>query len=66
MLVMVASLLGACSSAPPQTPDDVCAMFEERPGWYDDARDAREAWGLPSSRSSPISAPDCERRYRTR
>jgi hypothetical protein len=47
MLLVVASLLGACSSAPPQTPDDVCAMFEERPGWYDDARDAREAWGLP-------------------
>ena len=44
---LAALLLTACSSAPPDAPDDICAVFEERPGWYDDVRDAQDAWGLP-------------------
>lgn len=41
-------LLGAgCSSTPPERPDNLCAVFQEKPGWYHDAKDAERAWGLP-------------------
>lgn len=43
----LALLLAACSSAPPGSPDDVCAVFEERPHWYRGAKEAREEWGVP-------------------
>jgi hypothetical protein len=39
--------LAGCTSAPPGSPDDVCAIFEERPGWYRHARAAEREWGVP-------------------
>jgi hypothetical protein len=38
---------GACSSSPPKRPDNVCAVFEEKPRWYEDARAAQREWGIP-------------------
>ncbi len=43
----VAVLLSACAGKPPRQPDDLCAVFEERPGWYHDARAAEKQWGIP-------------------
>lgn len=40
-------LLGACAGAPPSNPENVCAIFDEKDDWYDDAADAREEWGSP-------------------
>lgn len=37
----------ACVTSPPENLDNLCAIFEEKSRWYDDARDAREAWGIP-------------------
>lgn len=45
--VVALLLIGGCSTRPPRAPDDICAVFEEKPGWYHDARDAERAWGLP-------------------
>lgn len=42
-----AVLVSACASNPPRQPDDLCAVFEERPGWYHDARAAEKQWGIP-------------------
>lgn len=47
LTLLAALLTGGCSSRPPRSPDDLCAVFRERPGWYHDARDAERAWGLP-------------------
>jgi hypothetical protein len=46
-VALVAGLLGACSSAPPQAPDNVCAVFEEKPRWYRHAIGAEREWGIP-------------------
>jgi hypothetical protein len=44
-LVLVA--LAGCGSTPPRAPDDLCAVFEEKPRWYRHAAAAEQAWGVP-------------------
>jgi hypothetical protein len=39
--------LGACTTTPPKNTDDLCAIFYEKDGWYDDAEDASDEWGTP-------------------
>ncbi len=45
LLGLLASLLGACASAPPSKPQNICAIFEEKSGWYKDAKKSEEKWG---------------------
>ncbi|CCQ12273.1 FIG01200315: hypothetical protein [Pseudoalteromonas luteoviolacea B = ATCC 29581] len=47
LLLPIALLLGACASAPPKEPDDLCKIFQEKPDWYEDAKDAQDKWGSP-------------------
>jgi hypothetical protein len=37
----------ACTSAPPQSQDNLCAIFDEYPQWYDAAKESEERWGTP-------------------
>lgn len=46
-LLLSLALLTACASSPPSNPNNVCSIFDEKDGWYDDAADAREEWGSP-------------------
>ncbi len=39
--------LGACSTSPPKNMANSCSIFEEKSGWYDDARDSFKRWGVP-------------------
>jgi hypothetical protein len=39
--------LHACASTPPARPDNICAIFEEKGGWYKHARAAEKRWGMP-------------------
>jgi hypothetical protein len=39
--------LGGCATAPPQRPQDACAIFDEKPSWYRAARKAEAKWGTP-------------------
>lgn len=39
--------VSACTSAPPRNVNNLCAIFEEKDDWYDDAADARDEWGSP-------------------
>jgi hypothetical protein len=48
VLLMLLGLV-SCSSSPPAKPDDICAVFREKSGWYKDARRAQKRWGLPVS-----------------
>ncbi len=41
--------LAGCTTSPPSNVDDVCAIFEEKSGWYEDAKSARARWGVPIS-----------------
>jgi hypothetical protein len=44
LLVLLLSV-GACTTSPPQDVNNICAIFREKEGWYDDAAGARDAWG---------------------
>lgn len=46
-LVTAALLLGACATAPPPQPDDICAIFRDKSGWYQDSVAARKNWRSP-------------------
>lgn len=39
--------LGGCATSPPKNMNNSCAIFEEKGGWYDDAKDSYEKWGVP-------------------
>ena len=38
-----------CGKGPPRDPEDVCAIFRERRGWWEAARESHERWGVPES-----------------
>ena len=44
LLVLAAS---GCAVTPPRNPDDICAIFNEKEDWYDDAKAMNERWGVP-------------------
>ena len=46
-LLLILTLLGvtACATSPPGNLDDVCSIFREKKGWYDDALAAQKKWG---------------------
>lgn len=45
---MAAVAVAGCSATkPPARPDDACAIFREKKGWYVDAKSAEERWGVP-------------------
>jgi hypothetical protein len=45
-IILLALLLGvsACTTSPPQDVNNICAIFREKDGWYDDAAGARDEW----------------------
>lgn len=43
-LVGLAGLIG-CSSLPPTKPQDLCAIFDEKPSWYKASKKAEKRWG---------------------
>lgn len=46
LLPLLAALLG-CATAPPQNPEDICAIFREKDDWYQAALDVQKKWGVP-------------------
>ena len=46
-IAVLCLLLAACASRPPANPDNICAVFDDKRGWYEDARDAEKRWGTP-------------------
>ena len=49
LAVVLLSLLPACTTVPPTRTDNLCSIFREKKGWYDDAADSRKEWGSPIS-----------------
>jgi len=37
----------ACATAPPTNVENICAIFEEKSGWYRDAKKSEKKWGTP-------------------
>ncbi|MEH6583007.1 MAG: transglycosylase SLT domain-containing protein [Halioglobus sp.] len=40
-------LMAACTTSPPSDVSNICAIFDEKSGWYDAAAEARDEWGSP-------------------
>lgn len=47
LAILLPLLLAACSSGPPRNANDVCSVFDEKRGWYKDAKKASDRWGTP-------------------
>ncbi|TON84654.1 hypothetical protein CGH49_00815 [Vibrio parahaemolyticus] len=45
--VLGSVLLAGCATAPPKQQDNLCEIFREKSGWYDDAKDMEKEWGTP-------------------
>ena len=46
-LVILLLLVTGCTTSPPRNANDICDIFLEKDGWYDDALDSQEEWGTP-------------------
>lgn len=47
LLLTAVGVLSACAASPPTNVDNICAIFDEKRGWYQDALDSQKAWGTP-------------------
>jgi hypothetical protein len=45
VVIGLVGLLCSCTSSPPKNKDDICEIFDEKGGWYKDARKASRRWG---------------------
>lgn len=43
---LTSAALSGCASAP-ENVEDICAIFEEKGGWYKDAKKSEKRWGTP-------------------
>jgi len=46
-LLFSAILLSACVSSPPRHVDNLCHIFDEKAGWYKQAKKSEKRWGSP-------------------
>ncbi len=46
-LLLACLTLQGCATSPPRQVDNVCHIFDEKRGWYRDARAAERRWGSP-------------------
>jgi len=47
LFVMLVLGLGGCATAPPNQPDNLCRIFQEKSGWYKAANKSEQRWGAP-------------------
>ena len=48
LLVLLWTVAGAaCATAPPANVEDICAIFDEKRGWYKAAKKSEKRWGTP-------------------
>ena len=46
-VLLLALLVAACAPSVPDRQQDLCAVFNQHPDWYDYAREAADEWGVP-------------------
>lgn len=47
LVVLGSLILSGCTTNPPRNVDNVCAIFKEKDGWYQDSRRAFKRHGIP-------------------
>ncbi len=43
------TFLNGCVTTPPTQVNNICSIFKEKRGWYEDAKKSRARWGVPIS-----------------
>lgn len=46
-VALILALAAGCATSPPQNLDNLCAIFDEKRGWYKDAAKSEKSWGTP-------------------
>nr|WP_205663192.1 hypothetical protein [Alteromonas facilis] len=46
-LMTLVMFLTGCATTPPSDISNICAIFKEKPDWYDASADMRDKWGVP-------------------
>lgn len=49
LVVLAMTVMLGCATSPPEQVDNVCDIFREKSGWYEDAKESRARWGVPVS-----------------
>jgi hypothetical protein len=47
VLLLVFSILTGCTTSPPKDQNNLCNIYREYPGWYEDSLAMQEEWGTP-------------------
>ncbi len=47
LMLVAGALLSACVSRPPSTMGNLCEIYREKPGWYEDSVEAARRWDGP-------------------
>ena len=47
ILIILVLILSACVSSPPEKPDNICDIFQEKRSWYKAAIRSEKRWKLP-------------------
>lgn len=64
---VLAVLFSGCDSRqPPANPQNLCSIFQEKPGWYKKARKAQARWGTPIATMMAIMYQESGFRYDAR
>lgn len=45
--ISLGTVITACSTLPPENPDNICLIFKEKRNWYTSAMDMSKKWGAP-------------------
>ena len=49
LVAFAVTFMMGCATSPPEAVDNVCDIFREKSGWYEDAKESRARWGVPVS-----------------
>ena len=47
LVAMSVALTAGCATTPPRQQDNLCAVFDQHPDWYDAAKASQDRWGTP-------------------
>ena len=60
LAALLALLVAACAPSVPDRQQDLCAIFQQHPDWYDYAKDAEDEWGVPAPHPHGLRPPRIE------
>lgn len=46
-MLLAVLLMAGCATTPPSNTDNICAIFDHEPSWYDHAKKSQDRWGTP-------------------